>query len=364
MRISMKKIDLLKIIQVIQNVVSARASIPILSHVLFKSGDGSVSISATDLEIGVNCSVPADIEETGTFTLPGKTFFDIIRFAPEDMVILEGDDEKVEIKSGKSRFKINCLPAEEFPRIPDAEREGGFNLSHKDVKHLIKKTLFAVSREESRYALNGVLMSVSGGDITAVATDGRRLSHLTKKIEDREFQKSAILPSKGLSELNRMAEGSEEDINVCLGENEVLFRTKDMVLMARLIKGEFVDYEKIIPRDYNVRIPLERESFLDLLKRASILMSESSRMVKINLAESRMLITASTEIGESSDEIVIDYAGEEIAMAFNPEYLVDYLQNESCGELFMDIVNPKSPVVFRPSDDEGYLYIVMPLKLH
>ena len=363
MRISMKKTDLLKVIQVLQNVVSARASIPILSHVMLKADDAAVKISATDLEIGVNCSVPAVVEEKGAFTLPGKTFFDIVRFAPEDTVFLEGDDEKVEIKSGKSRFKINCLPADEFPRIPDAGREGGFNLSQKEVKHLVRKTLFAVSREESRYALNGVLLSVAGGELTAAATDGRRLSLLKKNIDDKEFRKTAILPAKGLSELGRMAEGSEEDVNVFMGENEVLFRTKDMVLMARLIKGEFVDYEKIIPRDYSVRVPLERESFMSLLKRASILMSESSRMVKIILSGDRMVITASTEIGESSDELEIDYAGEEIAMAFNPEYLVDYLQNENSEELFLDIVNPKSPVVFRPAGDEDYLYIVMPLKL-
>lgn len=363
MKISMKKIDLLKVVQVLQNVVSARPSIPILSHILLNARDGKVNVSATDLEVGVNCSADADIEEEGTFTLPGRTFFDIARFAPEESLFFEGDDEKVEITSGKSMFKINCLPAEEFPRIPDAEREGGFNLSHKEVKYIVRKTLFAVSREESRYALNGVLMFVSGGDLTAVATDGRRLSLVTKKIDESELSKTAIIPAKGLSELNRMAESSEEDINVCIGDNEVLFRKKDAVLMARLIKGEFVDYEKIIPKDHNVRVSLERESFLNFLKRSAILMSESSRMVKINLSGGKILITANTELGEFSDEIDIDYTGEDMTMAFNPEYLVDYLQNETGAVVFMDIVNPRSPVVFRPADEDGHIYIVMPLKL-
>lgn len=363
MKISMKKIDLLKVIQVLQNVVSARPSIPIISHVLLNARDGKVIFSATDFEIAVNCSAEAGIQEEGTFTLPGRMFFDIARFAPEEVLSFEGDDEKVEITSGKSRFKINCLPAEEFPRIPDAEREGGFSLSRDDVKYIVKKTLFAVSREESRYALNGVLMSVEAGELTAVATDGKRLSLVKKKIADSELNKTAIVPAKGLSELNRMVESSGEDINVCIGDNEVLFRKKDAVLMARLIKGEFVGYEKIIPRDHNVRIPLEREPFLNLLKRSSVLMSESSRMVKIHIFGNGLFVTANTELGESSDEIEIDYSGEEMTMAFNPEYLVDYLQNETGPSLFMDIVNPRSPVVLRSSDEDEHIYIVMPLKL-
>jgi DNA polymerase III subunit beta len=363
MIIGLKKSEILKVIQIMQNIVSARASIPILSHILLKAEKDKVKISATDLEIGMNCFVEADIKEKGTAALPGRTFFDIIRLAPDESVLFEGNDEKIEIKSGKSRFKINCLPADEFPRIPDEEKDGGFSLTQKDVRTLVRKTLFAVSKEESRYALNGVFISISGGEITAVATDGRRLSLLSKDIDDKKIQKKVIVPAKGLSELNRIVENSDEDINVSIGENEILFRKKDVVLMARLIKGEFVDYERIIPRDYNVRVQMERESFLSLLKRSSILMSETSKMVKITLSDNKITTTAATELGESHDEMEIDYSGEEMTVAFNPEYLLDYLQNETSGDLFVDIVNPKSPVVFRPADEEGYIYIVMPLKL-
>ncbi len=363
MKSILKKTDLLKVIQVVQNIVSPRASLPILSHILLVADDGLIKISATDFEIGVNFSVPADVKEKGSITLPGKIFSEIIRSASDDSITIEGNDESVQISSGKSNFKINSFPTEEFPRIPDGEREGGFTLSQKDVKALARKTLFAVSREESRYALNGVLLSVSSGMMTAVATDGRRLSLFKKSIDDKTVDKTAIIPAKGLSELNKIVEDSDENVEVSIGENEVLFRMKDVVLMARLIKGEFVDYERIIPKDYSIRVELGRESFLAVLKRVAILTSDASKLVKITAGSDRMLMSASTEVGESSDEIAVDYNGEEAVMAFNPEYLIDYLQNESAEDLFLDIVNPQSPVVLRPAEDGGYLYIVMPLKI-
>jgi len=363
MKIKCRKSDLLDVIQTVQNIVSPRATLPILSHVLINAGEGKLKISATDFEVGVHCMVNADIEEKGATTIPGRMFADIVRLAPDENIEIACEGARVNIKSGKSKFRVGGLPADEFPKIPDIGEEKGFSLSQKDTKEIVRKTLFATSKEESRYALNGVLFKIKGGELTAVATDGRRMALIKKDVDDKKIEKSAILPAKGINELNRVIESSDEKVDFVIGENEILFRIGNILLMARLIKGEFVDYKKIIPKDFNIRINLSKENFLSVLRRVSILTSETSKMVKFTLSDNKMLITANTELGESSDEMEIEYRGDEEVLSFNPDYLIDYLQNETSENICFEIVNPKSPAVLRPADDDNYLYIAMPIKM-
>lgn len=366
MKLACRKNDLLNVIQTVQNIVSPRATLPILSHVLVNADDGQLKISATDLEVGVHCLVSAEVKEKGAVTLPGRMFAEIVRLAPDDKIQIESEDSRINIKSGKSRFRVGGLPAEEFPRIPVMGKEKGFSLSMKDLKDIIRKTLFATSKEESRYALNGVLFRVKGGELTAVATDGRRLALVKKDIKDmkdKKVEKSAILPSKGVSEINRIIESSDEPVDFSIGDNEVLFKTPDVMLMARLIKGEFVDYDRVIPKDCNIKITIPREDFLSVLRRVSILTSETSKMVKFTLSGDKMAISANTELGESSDEIDVEYKGDEEVLSFNPDYLIDYLQSETSEKICFEIVNPRSPAVLRPAEDDNSLYIAMPIKL-
>jgi DNA polymerase-3 subunit beta len=366
MKIVCEKAELIEGIQRVQNVVSQRAALPILSHILMEAGKDKLQLCATDLEVGIRCSVSADVQEEGTITVPGRTISDIVREAPEEKIeIVTEKGNSVTISCGKSFFKIMGLPKEEFPKLPESGGEESFCIPQKKIKELIRKTLFAVSRDETRYALGGVLFHVKKKEITAVATDGRRLAKVRReKGKDGKIEKELILPAKAVSEINRLMEDTEEEVKVSIGKNEVTFEFNEIIFMARFLKGKFPEYENVIPKTHNIKLSMNREEFLSAIRRVSLLASEKSNSVKLNLYPKKVVLTASTpELGEASEEMDVSYDGEEEVMAFNPAFLMDFLRNETCEEIYFYIINPVSPAMLRPKDEEDYLYVIMPIKI-
>ena len=365
MKVICQKSELVRGMQVVQNVISSKTTLPILSHVLMETGKNKLQLCATDLEVGIRLSVDAEVVEEGSVTMPGRTIGDIVKEAPEEKVeILADEKSKVTITCGKSLFRIMGLPKEEFPKLPESGKDKGFNISKKIVRELIRKTSFATSREEARYALNGILFQVGKEEITAVSTDGRRLAKVKKAIAGMKTEKQVILPSKAVNEVSRITEDVEGEVRMFIGENEVTFEMDGIMLVARLVKGDFPDYDKVVPKTYNDRITLDRENFLSGIKRVSLLTSEKSNTIKISLSRDRMILSASTpELGEASEEMDISYEGEDEILAFNPVYLMDFLRNEVCKEVYFDIINPVSPAVLRPVEEEDYFYVVMPVKV-
>ncbi len=366
MKILCEKSKLLEGIQTVQNVVSQRATLPILSHILMEAEKNKLQLTATDLEVGIRCSVEADVREEGSITVPGRTISDIVREVPEEKIeIFAEKGNAMTVSCGKSVFKIMGLPKEEFPKLPEAGGEESFRMSQKAIKELIKKTSFAISRDETRYALSGILFQMKKGEISAVATDGRRLAKLKRQRgKDGKIQKDMILPAKAVGEINRIMEDIEDEVKVSIGKNEVTFQFNNIIFLARFVKGKFPEYENVIPKTHEIRLCLDREEFLSAVRRVSLLASEKSNSVKLNLYPKKMVLTASTpELGEASEEMAVSYDGEEEVMAFNPSYLMDFLRNETCGEVYFDIVNPVSPAMLRPKDDENYLYVLMPIKI-
>jgi len=365
MKILCKKSELTKGMQAVQNVISSKTTLPVLSHILMEGTEEKLELSATDLEVGIRSSVKAKVSQKGAITIPGRTVADIVKEAPEEKIEITTEEKaKMTVKSGKSLFKIMGLPKEEFPKLPESSKDKGFTVQGKTLMDLIRKTSFAISRDEARYTLNGILFQVVKGQITAVATDGRRLARIQKKIDDTKLNKEVILPSKAVSEISRIVEDYKSEVKVSIGENEVVFELGDILLVARQVKGEFPDYEKVIPKTYDIRIQLEREKFLSGLRRVSLLASEKFNAVRLSLAKNKMVLAASTpELGEASEEMDIDYDGEEETLAFNPAYLTDFLRNESCREVYFDVINPVSPAVLRPVEGEDYLYVAMPIKI-
>ena len=364
MKIICQKSELVRGIQTVQNVISSKTTLPVLSHILMKAENNKLQLCATDLEVGIRSSVEAEVVQEGAVTMPGRTIGDIVKEAPEEKIeILADEKSKVTISCGKSLFRIMGLPKEEFPKLPESGKGKGFDISKKTMKELIKKTSFAISREEARYALNGILFEVGKEEITAVSTDGRRLAKVKKAIAGTKTEKQVILPSKAVNEVNRIIEDVEGEVRMAIGENEVTFEMDGIMLMARLVKGDFPDYDKVVPKTYSDRITLDREKFLSGIRRVSLLTSEKSNTIKISLSRDRMVLSASTpELGEASEEMDISYEGEEEILAFNPVYLMDFLRNEACKEIYFEIINPVSPAVLRPVEEENYFYVVMPIK--
>lgn len=366
MKVLCEKSEFLKGIQTVANVISSKTTLPILSHILLDAAGDRIQLYATNLEVGIRTSVRAEVIEEGGITVPGRMISDIVREVPEDkMEVLTETKARMVISCGKSFFKIMGLPKEEFPKIPELEGKGSFSISCGTVKEFIRKTSFAVSKDEIRPGLSGILLKVRKGEMTVVSTDGRRLAKFKKSISDKEIEKVVILPSKAVNEVNRIMEDGKDEVKIAVGENEVMFEFGKIMLVTRLVKERFPDYERVVPKTYSVRLSLEREVFLSAVRRVSLLTSEKSSAIKISLSRNKMALSASTsELGEASDEIDISYDGEEEILAFFPVYLMDFLRNETCKEVYFDIINSVSPAVLRPvGGEEDYLYVIMPIKI-
>jgi DNA polymerase-3 subunit beta len=368
MNLTISKDQIIAGLQAVQNVVTSRTTLPILSNVLMRASEGKVEFTATDLDVTVACSVEAKIVKPGATTVPVKKLFGIVRELNGGEIEIETDEKNVtSIRSGSSYFKIHGLAAEEFPPLPKFKDDKKVLLQQDAVRAMLKKTSFAVSTDESRYVLNGIFMSLKDGKMTLVATDGRRLALVDEEVEISE--KSAgefIVPAKAINELNRLLQDKGE-IEIKFGENQSSFALKDdkgfsVLLITKLIEGNYPNYRQVIPGEARERIPINREELLQALRRAEIMTSEKANSVKLSFGKNQLSITAnSPEVGEARETLAVNYKGKEMAIAFNPRYLIDPLAALSEDEVFIELIDELSPGVLKINGP--FLYVVMPMRL-
>ena len=352
----------------VQNVVSTRTTLPILSNVLLRAEGGHVEFTATDLDVTVACKVEAKVSKPGATTLPVKKLFGIVRELTGEIEI-ETDEKNVSsIRSGSSFFKIHGLGADEFPPLPKFKDEKKVNQPQENIRAMIRKTSFAVSTDESRYVLNGIFVSLKEGKMTLVATDGRRLALVDEEVEISE--KSAgefIVPAKAINELNRLLQDKGE-VELKFGENQASFALKNengfsVLLITKLIEGNYPNYRQVIPGEAKERIAVGREELVQALRRAEIMTSEKANSVRLNFGKNLLTITAnSPEVGEARETLAINYKGKEIAIAFNPRYLIDPLNALTEDEIFIELIDELSPGVIKINGP--FLYVVMPMRLN
>lgn len=281
MKFHLSKEKLLEGLQQVQSVVSTRTTLPILSNVLLQTNGKGINMTTTDLDVGVRCNVEATIEEAGATTLPARRLFTIIRELPSSEVQFDSDEKNVAcIQSGQSYFKILGLPEEEFPPLPKFEGAKTYTLRQSELRNALRKTSYAISTDETRYVLNGILCSFKEGKLTLVATDGRRLAMVDIEVEIAPgSEASVIIPAKAIGELSRLLRDDGE-IEIRLGENQVAFELNGTLLVSKLIEGNYPNYRQVIPAETKERIELERETFLTAVRRVSLLTSEKSNSVK------------------------------------------------------------------------------------
>jgi DNA polymerase III subunit beta len=361
-RVTKEKI--LEGLQRVQNVVSTRTTLPILSNTLLQAGKDSLSLTTTDLDVAVRCSVEAEISKPGATTLPARKLFSILKEVAAPDIEIEVDDRNAaSIRCGSSFYKIMGLPEEEFPQFPKPEGEKALKLEQATLRDMLKKTGYAVSMDETRYVLNGVYLSIKADKLTVVATDGRRLALIERDLEvPKGTESELIVPTKAVGELQRLLGGSG-DVTLSVGENQILFTLGDTILVSKLIEGTYPNFRQVIPTEAKERVQLERETLLAALHRASILASEKSQSVKLNFNKNTLTITATTpEVGEAKETLSINYKGKEVTIAFNPQYLMDPLRNLDADEVFMEITDELSPGVVKVN--EPFLYVLMPMRLN
>src|SRR5580765_5077515 len=368
MNLTIAKEQIINGLQAVQNVVSTRTTLPILSNVLLRAEENKIELTATDLDVTITCAVEAKVSKPGASTVPVKKLFGIVRELNNSEIDLEVDDKNVcSIRSGPSFYKIHGLSADEFPPLPKFKEDKKVGLSQETVKGMMKKTSFAISTDESRYVLNGIFIILKDHKMTMVATDGRRLALVDEEVDVSEkSQGEFIVPAKAVNELNRLLQDKGE-VEIRYTENQASFTLKEekglsVLIVTKLIEGNYPNYRQVIPNEVKERVALIREEFLHALRRAEIMTSEKSNSVKLTFGKNNLAITAnSPEVGEARESIAINYKGKEMAIAFNPKYLIDPLNALPNDEVFVELIDELSPGVLKINGP--FLYVVMPMRL-
>jgi len=368
MKMTIQRAALLKPLQMISGVVERRQTLPILANVLVTVGERSLSLTATDMEVELIGNV--DLTEPsvpGAITVSARKLLDICRALPEDAVItlaLEGDHAV--LRSGRSRFLLTTLPAEDFPKVEESPFLLEFAMNQSRLKKLIGKVYFAMGQQDVRHYLNGALFDINQGVIRCVATDGHRLAFSSADaIDVGAVQIKVILPRKSVLELVRLLDTSEQDVAICIGDNHFRVKSPDFIFTSRLINAQYPDYDKLIPRHIENTAIASRDVLKQALTRASILSNEKFRGIRLHLDQDTLRIVANNPEQEEAEEMVqMEYQGNGMEIGFNVTYLLDVVSaissehiHWSCGS------DPNGGVVFKSSEKEESLYVIMPMRL-
>lgn len=357
------------------NVVGSKATMPILSNVLIEADKDQVSLTTTNLDLGIRCRIKADVKEAGAITLPVKKLASIIRELPSMDVSLEtSTTHQAKVTSGGSQFKIMGMGKEEFPGLPEFENEKAFMLEQLDFAQMLKHVSYAQSTDETRYILNGVYINFKEGRLTLVATDGRRLAKVEKSTEVPEKSTgSIILPAKTVAELVRLLDKGEK-VEVAFNERRASFQigtekaaetglSDQIYLFSKVVDGNYPNYSQVIPKETAQRIKLDRELFLQCVHRAALVTTDKANSVKIKLAADQLEISASSpDFGESHESMGVEYGGPDLQVAFNPAFVMDPLRALTTNEVFLELKDEVSPGVFKTLDT-SFVCVIMPVRI-
>ena len=365
MKLTFTKEDALQSLIPLQGVLSSKSMLPILSHLCLEADKDGLRIIGSDLDMWVSSYLPAHVTEEGATTIPGRRFLNLIRELPGDKIELETDDSnQSRITCLRSRIKMVGMSREEFPAQPEMGEVIEFSIKQADLKRLIRQTAYAISQDETRYVLSGLNLVLADGKMTAVATDGRRLSLAYNEMDlPLDINQQSILPAKIVHELARVLEDDGE-MKIKVGSNQVAFELEHLFISSRLISGRFPDYQQVIPKQSKEKIKLPRLDLLAVIRRAKLFTSEKSNSVKLNFQPGLLEVTAlMPEVGESREELNIEYQGEPLPIAFNPQYVIDVLKAvEEEDEIQIELTDANSPGVIRT--DKRFTCIIMPMKLN
>jgi len=362
MKIKMTKENLLNGIQTVQNIVSTKATLPILSNMLMETYSNGVKLNTTDLDIGISCELPVDTIEQGAITIPAKRFSDIVRELPVgDITISAKKNNQIDIEGNKCRFKLIGLPKEEFPKFPEFKDKEVVKIEQAVLKEMIRLTSFAVSHEESRYVLNGILFEIQGDILRMVATDGRRLAKYDRKVSSSiKKEISVIIPLKAVQEVFRNL-ADEGIVSFVTGTNQVLFDINGTLIASRVIEGEFPNYEQVIPKAATKKIKVNTLDLLHAIRRANLLATPDFQAIKFEVFTDKLVISKTTpEIGESREELPVEYGGKEMIVGFNPQFLIDVLKNINNDTVELELFGPDKAGVIRQGE---YLYLALPMRI-
>lgn len=358
---------LLAPLQSVSGIVERRHTLPILSNVLLEKKGDRLTLLATDIEIQITTSTEvAAGEGDGAVTVGARKLQEILRSLPDTAeVSLVLEDKRLTVRAGKSRFSLQTLPADDFPRMTMTEGETRqFSITQKAFRHLLGKTQYGMAAQDVRYYLNGLLLLVEGKELRAVATDGHRLTFASVEIEADLPRQEMILPRKTVLELNRLLVDNDEPLNITLASNQVRFAFGSVVLVSKLIDGKFPDYERVVPATLKNHMTVGRQTLMQAMNRAAILTNEKFRGIRVVLGENSLkLMAANAEQEEAQEEIEVQYTGDAIDVGFNVGYLLDVLNNVHTEEIQWSFNDANSSALITVPGNERFKYVIMPMRI-
>ncbi len=371
MKITLERAALLKTLSHIQGVVERRNTIPILANVLIRASGSEVSFVATDMEIEVSEIVAATVAKSGAVTAPAHTLYEIVRKLPEgaQVELNAVGAGQIALISGRSNFKLGCLPVDDFPKMPEGDHKHKFSLAAEDLRTLIDSTRFAISMEETRYYLNGIFLHTTKAEkvdvLRAVATDGHRLARAEMPApQGAKGVAGIIVPRKTAFEVRKLIDETSAPVEISLSESKVRFAFENVVVTSKLIDGTFPDYERVIPAGNDKILDTDSKIFAAAVDRVATISSEKSRAVKLSLAAGQMTLTANApEAGSASEELEVSYDGAPMEIGFNARYLLDILQQVRGGGVRFQLADSASPAVVQDMEDGSALYVLMPMRV-
>ena len=349
--------------------IPTKTTLPVLSNILFEAGQDGVWMSGTDLDVSIRVLVPAEVREQGSLTAPGKKLQEIARELPDEPVEMSTRGDQIELKCGRSQFKLNGLPSDEFPTLPQVDFEEGWTVKGTDLHNLIKHTSFAVSTEESRPILNGVLWELRDGHMRMVATNGHRLARMgipagSTNAPSADF----IVPPVALQQVQRLFK-KENDLEVAKSGNHLGFRADGTEVYTRLIEGAYPNYEQVIPKDNDKHAIVDKKALAAAVRRMAVVASDQTHRIRMVFEADRVHLNVLTpDLGEGEDELALSYDGESLEIGFNAAYLLEVLRYMDTDEVKLTFKTPERATIILPVPPEGeepgdYLCLVMPLRI-
>ncbi|MBX2806298.1 MAG: DNA polymerase III subunit beta [Hyphomicrobiales bacterium] len=372
MRFLIEKAALLKALQHVTSVVERRNTIPILANVSLRAEADALHLKATDLDIEVTETAKAEVMTAGGTTVPAHTLHDIVRKLPDGAqieLVDKGDEGRLAITAGSSRFLLACLPADDFPELGLDGMSHSFALHARDLAQLIEKTRFAISTDETRYYLNGIYFEAKetpdGPSLRAVATDGHRLARMDIALPDGAAgMPGIILPRKTVQELAKLLADHADDVLVELSANKIRFKADDIVLTSKLIDGTFPDYQRVIPQSNDKTMHIGTADFISAVDRVSTLSSEKGRAVKLNISGGQLVLSVNNpESGSATEEMALEYEGDALEIGFNARYLIDIATQFKNDRAVFKMSDPSAPTVLQEEGETSALYVLMPMRV-
>ena len=371
MKFKIVRSDFFKTLSHLQGIVDKKNSLPILSNILIEAKVDKLTLSSTDMDISIIETIDCNVLEDGSTTINSQILYDIVRKIDDnsEIEIISNDGKLLTLRADGSRFSLACLPKEDFPIIDQDNSGNTIKINSKIIFKLIDKTKFAISNEETRYFLNGLYFNItkiqSNSVVTLVGTDGHRLSKFSHNIEDSIDQVSGvIIPKKTIYELSKLLSEIDRDVFISISSNKIIFNINNIIFISKLIDGSFPDYERVIPKDNSNILKINREILLSAVDRVSTIANEKSPVIKFKLLQNVLNLNAiNNENSTASEDLEINYNGDEIEIGFNSKYIMDIVNNLEDEEISILLKDNTSPIIALESSNSNLVYVLMPMRV-